>query len=314
MIFLRRSERLPQRLGLRQDTQAPARSWRLSSSTLSFALIVGGALLLAVGAFLAYQQQPTRAEREALARGAEASRRLDVAAASEARPVPEADPGTAAAPSLNAPPAPAEDPSSNDRLIRPSLEQRRAMASDLRASPCLACTLPAVGLVERVMNRPPARQPPARVVAPAIGLDTKVVEVGWHREEQNGIPINLWDTPAYVAGFLKTGAFPGNKGNTVLTGHHNIDGMVFRYTKDLKVGDDVFVYADDNVYHYRVVDNFIVQEAGVSEEQRRKNATWIGPFPDERITLLTCWPFTNNTHRNIVIAKPVKDVQAPVAQ
>jgi sortase A len=42
----------------------------------------------------------------------------------------------------------------------------------------------------------------------------------------------------------------------------------------------------------------------VSEEKRLENARWIGPFPDERLTLVTCWPYTNNTHRVIVIAKP----------
>jgi LPXTG-site transpeptidase (sortase) family protein len=43
---------------------------------------------------------------------------------------------------------------------------------------------------------------------------------------------------------------------------------------------------------------------------RQANARWIGPFNDERLTLVTCWPYTNNTHRVIVVAKPVDETQA----
>jgi sortase A len=53
-----------------------------------------------------------------------------------------------------------------------------------------------------------------------------------------------------------------------------------------------------------VESRFVVRDKGEPEEKRLENARWIGPFPDERLTLVTCWPYTNNTHRVIVIAKP----------
>jgi len=37
---------------------------------------------------------------------------------------------------------------------------------------------------------------------------------------------------------------------------------------------------------------------------RQENARWIAPTDDERLTLVTCWPYTNNTHRVVVVAKP----------
>ena len=30
------------------------------------------------------------------------------------------------------------------------------------------------------------------------------------------------------------------------------------------------------------------------------------PTTDERITLITCWPYTSNTHRLIIVAKPIE--------
>ena len=53
-------------------------------------------------------------------------------------------------------------------------------------------------------------------------------------------------------------------------------------------------------------DKFIVKDKGEPEAVRRANAKWIGPFNEERLTLVTCWPYNNNTHRLIVIAKPVE--------
>ncbi|MFQ6059422.1 MAG: sortase [Anaerolineae bacterium] len=152
--------------------------------------------------------------------------------------------------------------------------------------------------------RPPAHSPPTRIVIPRIGVDAKVVEVGWKLINQKGEMVSVWETADYAAGFHKTSAFPGNPGNTVISGHHNIKGEVFRYLVDLEPGDEIILYAEGREYRYVVTDNFIIQEAGVSAEQRRRNAQWIAPTEDERLTLVTCWPYWTNTHRVIVIAKP----------
>jgi len=153
---------------------------------------------------------------------------------------------------------------------------------------------------------PPAQSPPTRIVAPSIGLDSPVVENGWHQETVNGQTVSVWDVAEYAAGWHINSALPGHGGNVVLSGHHNIKGEVFRYIVDLKIGDIITLYADGRPYKYRVEENFIVKDKGEPPEVRRQNAQWIGAFDDERLTLVTCWPYNDNTHRVIVIAKPVK--------
>jgi sortase A len=151
---------------------------------------------------------------------------------------------------------------------------------------------------------PSAVGPPTRIVAPAIKLDAKVVPVGWKTVVQDGKAVSVWEVAEYAAGWHENSSLPGGGGNIVLSGHHNIKGEVFRYLVDLNPGDTLTLYADNRPYTYTVEARFVVLDKGVSEEKRLENARWIGPFPDERLTLVTCWPYTNNTHRVIVIAKP----------
>lgn len=151
----------------------------------------------------------------------------------------------------------------------------------------------------------PATGPPIRIVAPAIDLDGEVIPVGWKQVIQGGKTVSVWEVAGYAAGWHRNSALPGEGGNIVLSGHHNIKGEIFRYIVDLNPGDEITLYADGRPYTYTVEARFVVRDKGMSEDKRRENARWIGPFPDERLTLVTCWPYTNNTHRVIVIAKPM---------
>ena len=148
-----------------------------------------------------------------------------------------------------------------------------------------------------------AQSPPSRITAPAIGLDAPVTSIGWHEEQQNGQTVSVWDVADYAAGWHQNSAYPGQRGNVVLSGHHNIAGEVFRYVVDLKPGDRITLYADGVPYVYVVSLRLIVPEKGVSPAQQAQNVRWIGPTNDARLTLVTCWPYTNNTHRVIVVAK-----------
>ncbi len=142
---------------------------------------------------------------------------------------------------------------------------------------------------------------PTRLIIPAINLDAPVVVSGWHTV--NGV--SQWDVPDhFAAGWLKTTAPLGQPGNTVLTGHHNIAGEVFRYLVNLKRGDEIEVDASGQPHFYKVTTRKIVPEAGQPEAVRMENAQWMLPTDDERLTLITCWPYTNNTHRLIIVAKP----------
>jgi sortase A len=151
---------------------------------------------------------------------------------------------------------------------------------------------------------PPATAPPDRIVAPAIGMDAPVVPVGWKTVEENGQTFTEWEVADYAGGWHKTSAYPGNVGNTVIAGHHNIRGEVFRYVVNLEPGNVVDLYVGQTVYRYVVTEKYILKEKGMPPEVREENARWIAPTDDERLTLVTCWPYTNNTHRVVVVAKP----------
>jgi sortase A len=161
------------------------------------------------------------------------------------------------------------------------------------------------------MSKVPIRKPtpvslagsiPARLVIPAIKLDAPIETVGWYLADG----ISQWDVPDHFAvGWLMTSATLGKRGNTVFTGHHNIEGEVFRDLVKLKLGDRITVYSNDQSFEYEITMRKILLERGQSEDVRRANARWIQPTTDERITLITCWPYTSNTHRLIIVAKPL---------
>jgi sortase A len=144
-------------------------------------------------------------------------------------------------------------------------------------------------------------------VIPKIGIDSKVAEVTWRVEEQDGQLVSVWDVADYAAGFHRGSAYPGHIGNIVISGHHNIKGEVFRHVVDLEPDDEVILYVGEVAYRYAVEEKLILPDKHVSAEQKRENGKWIRYFPDERLTLVTCWPYDNNTHRVIVVAKPLLD-------
>jgi len=144
-----------------------------------------------------------------------------------------------------------------------------------------------------------------RIRAEAIDLDTSVVDVGWTLVEQSGTMTSVWETASYAAGHHVNSALPGQGSNVVLSGHHNIDGEVFRYIVDLEVGDQIVLENElGQSFAYRVIETLILPESGISEEQRRSNADYIAATDEELLTLVTCWPYWTNTHRVIVIARP----------
>jgi sortase A len=74
------------------------------------------------------------------------------------------------------------------------------------------------------------------------------------------------------------------------------------------VGDEVDVYVKDKILKYTIELKTIVKEKGEPAEVRQKNAEWIAATDDERLTMVTCWPYTNNTHRVIVVARPANSL------
>ncbi len=146
---------------------------------------------------------------------------------------------------------------------------------------------------------------PMRMAIPSIRVDSPVVYVGWTTVIQGNQLVSEWDTADFAVGFHNTSALPGTIGNTVMSGHNNIKGEVFRNLDQVKVGDKITVNTrGGTTLSYVVTQAMIVSEKFASAEQRAKNAQWIAPTDDNRLTLISCWPYTNNTHRVIVVAKP----------
>ncbi len=145
---------------------------------------------------------------------------------------------------------------------------------------------------------------PIRVVIDSIGLNAAVVEAQMRLVWLEAQQYEQWLAPEERAvGWHTRSAKLGEVGNTVLNGHHNAYGEVFRRLEDVEVGDEVLVSGRERVYRYQVVDRMILLERKVGAEDRFDNARWISPSEDERLTLVTCHPYESNTHRLVLVAR-----------
>jgi sortase A len=99
----------------------------------------------------------------------------------------------------------------------------------------------------------------------------------------------------------------GEGRNIVLNGHNNVYGAVFRKLYTLKPGDTVRLGAGDRVTTYRVDEVLILKERDQPLDVRIQNAAYIQPMNDDRLTLVSCWPENNNSHRVIVVARPLPE-------
>lgn len=93
---------------------------------------------------------------------------------------------------------------------------------------------------------------PIRLAIPSISVDAKVEEVGVARNGTMAIPSTF-----HTVGWYKYGTVPGEMGSAVMGGHYDnglsLDG-VFKNLKNMKPGDDIFVYDRDNTeIHFKVV-------------------------------------------------------------
>ena len=146
-----------------------------------------------------------------------------------------------------------------------------------------------------------------RIVIPSIGVDSKVVEVGWELVQQKNQKVAIWQVAEYAVGQHKGSANPGEEGNIVLAGHVGGYGKVFRDLYYVKQGDEITLYSDGQQYLYVVQERLVVLEEGVSPEQHAANAHYIEPTDHETVTLITCWPTKGKnrfTERVIVRAIP----------
>lgn len=150
----------------------------------------------------------------------------------------------------------------------------------------------------------PKMPKPTHLTIPALKVDSDVVEVGLSTVEIDGKQAYIWDVAPYAVGHNFSSAAPGEGENVVLTGHDDWQGEVFRNLYKLKKGDQLSLQAGDRQITYHVDEIVLLPEVGESLEKRIENAAFIGTTGDERLTLVTCWPYGVDDHRLIVIARP----------
>lgn len=207
-----------------------------------------------------------------------------------------------------APAAPAEESASAPAAVAEAQPSSVALA--------VAPAAPDVAPTPLLFGAPPEARPgvfsskalraPDRLELPSIKLDTPVIQLGWTSTTlETGEVMSEWEEAANSAGWHKNSKRPGFGGNVVLSGHNNILGAVFRELDLLKKGDQAFLYADNLRYEYVIDKVLVVPEKFASDAQRAANFAYIEPTGDERLTLVSCWPRDDNTHRIIVIARPV---------
>lgn len=147
---------------------------------------------------------------------------------------------------------------------------------------------------------------PTRLRIPALRLDAPVIATEVETVDVNGQLQAIWKVPDYkAAGWHNTSALLHAGGNTVLNGHNTTKGEVFRDLYKLKPGALILVDGENGeTYAYTVQEMYILPEAGQPLEVRLRNAQYIQPTADERLTLVTCHPYGSLRNRLVVIAFP----------
>ena len=167
--------------------------------------------------------------------------------------------------------------------------------------------------IATAIARPPAQAPPTRLVIAKLDLDIPVVPVTIKTIGDGDDSRLVWGDRPNEGGFHYTSAYPGNPGNTVINGHRDIQGAVFRHLDRLAVGDEIVLYVGEVAYPYVVAQTLVVAETFASAGQRAENLKLISYLPEERLTLVTCTPVGLATHRLLVIAKPPEQPPQPAA-
>jgi sortase A len=137
---------------------------------------------------------------------------------------------------------------------------------------------------------------------PAIGLEAPIIALVPAEREVEGVPVTRLLVPnSFSVSWDMTSAEPGFAGNTILTGHHNVYGGVFGDLHLLDYGAEIAIWSEYGVFSYYVSVIEYLPEDDQPLEVRYQNAQWLNNTPDDRVTLITCWPNSTSTHRLIVV-------------
>jgi sortase A len=98
------------------------------------------------------------------------------------------------------------------------------------------------------------------------------------------------------AGYLEGTAYPGHKGNSAIAAHRSRTfGKMFNRLAEIHSGDEVVIETKEGLFRYVVFDKFIVKPTDLHVLKNSEN--------EKIITLITCHPLKNPTHRLIIQAR-----------
>lgn len=138
---------------------------------------------------------------------------------------------------------------------------------------------------------------------PAIGVEAPIIAfTPWDREVDGVTVLRLPVPNFYGVSWDARSAEPGVGGNTVLAGHSNLYGGVFGDIDELTYGQEIAIWSPNGVFSYYISQIEYIEENNQPLEVRYQNAQWMQQTSDSRVTLITCWPRSNSTHRLIVVA------------
>src|SRR5699024_1511905 len=143
----------------------------------------------------------------------------------------------------------------------------------------------------------PDMPPATHISVPAVGIDADVVQVSSYPVETQGVTVLQWNVADWAAGHHDTSADPGERGNIVMAGPDDCRGEVFRVLHDAQIGDDVYVTSPAGTFHYVSREIHLRKELGVPLSERLNTGMFMAPMPEERLTLITCWPYGIDDHR-----------------
>lgn len=180
--------------------------------------------------------------------------------------------------------------------------------------------IPTIRPVEQMVEGVPRGSGAAatRLIIPKLNMDLPIRPSNYITYEFKGQLLSDWDIPYDAAGHLITTAQPGENGNAILSGHHNLVALntfglgAFAGLWNLADGDEVRVETEDSrIQIWRVMQSFPVKEGGEPLSVRMENAKYImSDTTGPRLTLLTCWngqehPLSGNMYRWVITAELV---------
>lgn len=180
--------------------------------------------------------------------------------------------------------------------------------SAVRTLPALSGETAAFADEQRLLRRPAPRTTPLAirqsvVIIPGLDGKTPMGRLTIPKLQLRGAPIfnrgldaggNMEIAPGFAITHYADSTVPGSPGNSVLYGHDDMEGSIFRYLHNLQPGDLIY-FDGEGRSAFRVTGKTVVTPDRVDI---------LNESPSARLTLFTCWPYLVDTHRLVVFAEP----------